>query len=163
MLYLGLTWRMLTPCLTLTSRLKPLWSFGFWLVTPLYALVNNVLSLCMIMAVIDLLVGRSQSLLAITCTEREYFSCIQFPKPKVFQRLHYKFLCMVFQAIPSKYSCATFQEPSNTSHFVTLFLAHEDVVVRFAIFHIELSTPALAGFICSSLILQESWLDHCNL
>jgi hypothetical protein len=56
-----LTWRMLIPCLTLTSRLKPLWSFGFWLVIPLYALVNNILSLCMIMAVITLLVGRSQS------------------------------------------------------------------------------------------------------
>jgi hypothetical protein len=57
----GLTWCMVTPCLTLTSRLKPVWSFGFWLVIPLYALVNNVLSLCMIMAVIALLVGRSQS------------------------------------------------------------------------------------------------------
>jgi hypothetical protein len=57
----GLTWRMLTPWLTLTSRLKPLWSFGFWIVIPLYVLVNNVLSLCMIMAVIALLVGRSQS------------------------------------------------------------------------------------------------------
>jgi hypothetical protein len=29
----------------------------------------------------------------------------------------------------------------NTSHFVTLFSAHEDVVVGFAVFHIELSTP----------------------
>jgi hypothetical protein len=54
-------------------------------------------------------------------------------------------------------------KPPNTSHFVTLFLAHEDVVVGFAIFHIELSTPRLACFICSSLILQESWSDHCNL
>jgi hypothetical protein len=42
-----------------TSRLKPLWSFGFWLVISLYALVNNVLSLCMIMAVIALLFGCS--------------------------------------------------------------------------------------------------------
>jgi hypothetical protein len=57
----GLTWRMLTTCLTLTSRHKPLLSFGFWLVIPLYASVNDVLSLCMIMAVIALLVGRSQS------------------------------------------------------------------------------------------------------
>jgi hypothetical protein len=57
----GLTWHMLIPCLTLISRLKPLWSFVFWLVIPLYALVNNVLTLCMIMAVIALLVGRSQS------------------------------------------------------------------------------------------------------
>jgi hypothetical protein len=27
----GLTWRMLTTCLTLTSRHKTLWSFSFWL------------------------------------------------------------------------------------------------------------------------------------
>jgi hypothetical protein len=58
----GLTWRMPTTCLTLTSRHKPLWWFGFWLMLPLYALFNDVLSLCMIMAVIALLVGRSQSL-----------------------------------------------------------------------------------------------------
>jgi hypothetical protein len=54
-------------------------------------------------------------------------------------------------------------KPSNTSHFMPLFLAHEDVVVGIAIFHIELSTPRLAYFICSSLILQGSWSDHCNL
>jgi hypothetical protein len=41
-----------------------------------------------------------------------------------------------FNVIPSKFSCATFQKPSNTSHFVPLFLAHEDVVVGFAIFQI---------------------------
>jgi hypothetical protein len=40
------------------------------------------------------------------------------------------------QAIPSKFSCATFQKPSNTSHFVPLYLAHEDIVVGFSIFHI---------------------------
>jgi hypothetical protein len=56
----GLTWRMLTTCLTLTSRHKPLWSFGFWLVMPFYASLNDVFSLCMIMVVIALLVGRSQ-------------------------------------------------------------------------------------------------------
>jgi hypothetical protein len=42
------------------------------------------------------------------------------------------------QAIPSKFSCATFQKLSTTSHFVTLFSAHGDVVVGFAIFHIVL-------------------------
>jgi hypothetical protein len=84
-------------------------------------------------------------------------------KPKLFKRVHYKFLCMAFQTIPSKFSCATFQNLQNTSHFVTLFLAHEDVVVGFVIFHIKLSTPRLACFIYSSLILQESWSDHCNL
>jgi hypothetical protein len=45
---------------------------------------------------------------------------------------------------------------------VTLFLAHEDVVVGFVIFHTKLSTPWLACFICSSLILQGSWSDHYN-
>jgi hypothetical protein len=54
-------------------------------------------------------------------------------------------------------------KPSNTSYFVPLFLAHEDVVVGFAIFHIELSTLWLACFICSSLILRGSWSDHYNL
>jgi hypothetical protein len=52
---------------------------------------------------------------------------------------------------------------SNASHFVPLFLAHEDVVVGIAIFHIKLSTPRLGSFIFSSLILQGSWSDHCNL
>jgi hypothetical protein len=70
---------------------------------------------------------------------------------------------MVFQAIPSKFSCATFQKLSTTSHFVPLFLSHEDVVVGFVIVHTKLSTPRLACFICSSLILQGSWSDHCNL
>jgi hypothetical protein len=70
---------------------------------------------------------------------------------------------MVFQAIPSKFSCATFEKPSNTSHFVPLFLAHEDVVVGFVIFHTKLSTLRLGSFIDSSLILQGSWSDHCNL
>jgi hypothetical protein len=70
---------------------------------------------------------------------------------------------MVFQAIPSKFLCATFQKPSNTSHFVPLFLAHEDVVVGFVIFYTKLSTPRLGSFIYSSLILQGSWSDHCNL
>jgi hypothetical protein len=42
-----------------------------------------------------------------------------------------------FQAIPSKFSCATFQKTlQNTSYFVTLFSTHRDVVVGFAIFHI---------------------------
>jgi hypothetical protein len=41
------------------------------------------------------------------------------------------------QAIPSKFSCATLlKNLQNTTHFVTLFSAHGDVVVGFAIFHI---------------------------
>jgi hypothetical protein len=86
-----------------------------------------------------------------------------FQKPSYFQRVHYKFPCIVFQAITSKFSCSTFEKPSNTSHFVPLFLAHKYVVVGFVIFHTKLSTPRLGSFICSSLILQGSWSDHCNL
>jgi hypothetical protein len=56
-----------------TSNLKPLWSFSFWLVISLYALINNVLSLCMIMAVIARWIGRSN-------TEYELYLCIQLPK-----------------------------------------------------------------------------------
>jgi hypothetical protein len=70
---------------------------------------------------------------------------------------------MVFQAIPSKFSCASFQKPSKTSYFVPLFLAHEDIVVGFVIFHTKLSTPRLGSFIFSLLILQGIWSDHCNL
>jgi hypothetical protein len=47
--------------------------------------------------------------------------------------------------------------------FVPLFLAHEEVVVGIAIFHIEISTPRLGWFIYSSLILQGSWSDNRNL
>jgi hypothetical protein len=43
------------------------------------------------------------------------------------------------QAIPSKFSCATFQKNlQNTSRFVTLFSGHGGIVVKFAIFHIAL-------------------------
>jgi hypothetical protein len=70
---------------------------------------------------------------------------------------------MVFEAIPSKFSCATFPKPSTTIYFVPLLFAHEDIVVEFVIFHTKLSTPRLACFIYSSLILQGSWSGHCNL
>jgi hypothetical protein len=43
----------------------------------------------------------------------------------------------ICKAIPSKFSCATFQKNlRNTFHFVTLFSAHGNIVVGFAIFHI---------------------------
>jgi hypothetical protein len=46
--------------------------------------------------------------------------------------------------------------------FVSLFFAHEDIVVGFVIFHSKLSTPRLACFIFLSLILQGSWSGHYN-
>ena len=46
---------------TKASHFKPLWSFSFWHVISLYDFINSVLSLCMIMVIIALLVGRSKS------------------------------------------------------------------------------------------------------
>jgi hypothetical protein len=58
----GLTWRMLTPCYEYNPVASSIYDhLVFLLVISLYALINNVLSLCMIMAVIALLIGRSQS------------------------------------------------------------------------------------------------------
>jgi hypothetical protein len=81
-------------------------------------------------------------------------------KPSYFQRVHYKFLCMVFQAIPVNFHVLPFKNLQILLILWHYFLAHEDVVVEFVIFHTELSTPRLACFICSSLILQGSWSDH---
>jgi hypothetical protein len=61
MLYLGWLGTGLQHVWLLKSCHKPIWSFSFWLVMPLYASFNDVLSLYMIMAVIALLVGPSQS------------------------------------------------------------------------------------------------------
>jgi hypothetical protein len=61
-------------------------------------------------------------------------------KPSCFNVSTINSYAWYLQAIPSKFSCATFQKNlQNTSCFVTLFLAHEDVVVGFAIFHIVYS------------------------
>jgi hypothetical protein len=61
MIYLGWLGACLQHVWLIQSGHKPLWSFRFWLLMPLYASLNNVLSLCMIMVVIALLVNRSQS------------------------------------------------------------------------------------------------------
>jgi hypothetical protein len=58
-LYLGWLGACLQHVWLIQSSHKPLWSFSFWLLMPFYASLNDVLSLCMIMAVIALLVGRS--------------------------------------------------------------------------------------------------------
>jgi hypothetical protein len=69
-------------------------------------------------------------------------------------------ICKPFQV---NFHVLPLKKLSTTSHFVPLFLADGDVVVGIAIFHIKLSTPRLGSFICSSLILHESWSNHCNL
>jgi hypothetical protein len=61
MLYLGWLGACLQHVWLIQSRHKPLWPFSFWLLMSFYVSLNDVLSLCIIMAVIALLVGRSQS------------------------------------------------------------------------------------------------------
>jgi hypothetical protein len=55
------------------------------------------------------------------------------------------------QAIPSKFSCA------NTSHFVTLFSAHGDILVGFAIFHIVIFQKKRKKRKRHSSMVWESW------
>jgi hypothetical protein len=107
---------------------------------PLYASVNDVLALCMIMAVIALLVGCSQSFASLRFVLRGNTSrASNSQKPKFLNESTINSYAWYLQAIPSKFSCATFQKNlQNTSHFVTLFSAHGDVVVGFPIFHIVL-------------------------
>jgi hypothetical protein len=61
MLYLGWLGAGSQHVWLIQSRHKPLWSFSFWLLMPFYASLNVALSLCMIIAIFALLVGRSQS------------------------------------------------------------------------------------------------------
>jgi hypothetical protein len=108
---------------------------------PFYASFNDILSLCMIMAIIALLVGHSQSfasphfVLRMSSTRAS-----NSKKPSYSNESTINSYAWYLQAISSKFSCATFQKNlQNTSRFVTLFLAHGDVVVGFAIFHIVYS------------------------
>jgi hypothetical protein len=105
---------------------------------PLYASFNDVLSLCMIMAVIALLVGRSKSFASL-----HFVVSMRSTRASNSQKTKY---ANVSTINPMRGICKPFQvnfhvlpfkkKLQNTSRFVTLFLAHGDVVVGFAIFHI---------------------------
>jgi hypothetical protein len=94
----------------------------------------------MIMAVIALLVGRSQSFASLHFVLRGNTSrASNYQKPKFCKESTINSYAWYLQTIPSKFLCATFQKTiQNTSHFVTLFSDHGDIVVGFAIFHIVL-------------------------
>jgi hypothetical protein len=110
MLYLGWLGTCLHHVWLQISCHKPLWSFGFWLVVPLYALVNNVLSLCMIMAVIALLVGRFQSFASLHLYWVWALLVHPTPKNQVFQCVHHIYLLAICY---SKYIHFAFIYPSN--------------------------------------------------
>jgi hypothetical protein len=109
MLYLGWLGARLQHVWLLQSHYKPLWSFGFWLVMSFYASFNDVLSLCMIMAVIALLVGRSQSFASF-----HFVLSMSSTRASNSQKPSYSNVSTInpyawyLQVIPSKFSCATF-------------------------------------------------------
>ena len=99
MLYLGWLGTCLHHVKTMNQSPYPIWSFSFWIVVPLYALIDNVLSLCMILAIIALLVGRSQSFANLHNQVWVPLMHATPNKTKLFQRVYHTYL-LAF-AIPS--------------------------------------------------------------
>ena len=127
--FIWLTWRMLKSCYDYTSHLKPLWSFSFWLVISLYALINNVLSLCMIMVIIALLVGRSQSFASL----RLYWVWTLLVHPTIKNRslpimstIHT--YMWYFTATPKWIACLLPLNLQKLLHVLCFVLAHEEVL-----------------------------------
>jgi hypothetical protein len=82
---------------------------------PFYASLNDALSLCMIMAVIALLVGRSQSF-----ASPHFIRSMSSTRASNSQKPSYANVSTIncyawyLQAIPSKFLCATFQKTFKT-------------------------------------------------
>ena len=101
------------------------------LVISLYAFINNVLSLCMIMAIIALLVGRFQSFASLHL----YWAgmLLVHPTPKS-QTCHlcppYLPICGISPPLQVNLSCATFKTFKNITPCFVYFIAHEKVVCK---------------------------------
>jgi hypothetical protein len=63
-----------------------------------YAYINFVSSQAWLWQLLLSRLSLPSILLAFTCIEYELYSCIQITKNQVFQSVHYKFLCMVFES-----------------------------------------------------------------
>ena len=111
------------------------------------------------MYIIALLVGRSHS---FSCLHLYWvWSLLVHPTPKnqVCHCVHYKFLCMVFVSHSKvNFHVLPFKNLQNTSRFVTLFSAHGDVVVGFAIFHIAYSKKKEKKKERKKALLQRMWM-----
>ena len=94
------------------------------------------------MTVIALLIVASQSIaslhLALSMSSTRASKSL---KTKLFHRVHYKFLCMVFPAIPSKFACATFKTFKILPFLCQCLPAHEEIVVGLLSSILNLSTP----------------------
>ena len=95
----------------------------------------------MIMTVIALLIVASQSIASLHIVLSMNSTCdSKSLKTKLFQRVHYKFLCMVFQPFQVNFHALPLK-PSKYFSFCDTVVAHEEVVVEFVIFHAKLSYP----------------------
>ena len=91
-----------------------------------YASVNFVMSQALLWRLLLSWLSLLSLLLAFTCIERECCSCFQITETKNFQRVHYKFLYMVFQTIHVNFHVLPLKL-SNHFSFCEPVLAHEEV------------------------------------
>ena len=91
-----------------------------------YVSVNFVLSQAWLWRLLLSRLSLPSLLLAFTCTERECCLCFQIPETKLFQRVHYKFIYMVFRTIQVNFHVLPLKL-SNHFSFCEPFFAHEEV------------------------------------
>ena len=116
---------------TKASHFKPLWSFIFWHVISLYALINSVLWLCMSMAIIALLVGRPQSFASLHLYW--VLALLVHPTPKN-QTCHlcppYLPICVIWSPLQSKFFMCYLQNLQKHYSYFVYFIAHGKVVCK---------------------------------
>ena len=123
-----LTWHMLTHAYDWKQKVNQalMIYFALGFLYKFYASVNFVLSQAWLWQLLLSWLSLPSLLLVFTCTERKCCSCFQIPEPKLFQRVHYKFLSMVFRAIQVNFHVLPLKL-SNHFSFCEPFLAHEEV------------------------------------
>ena len=127
-----------------------------------YASVNFILSQAWLWPLSLSWLSLPSLLLAFTCTERECCSCIQILKTKLSQRVHQKFLCMVFRTIPSKFSCATFKPSKYFLFCDTVFSSWGiSVVILYSICQMDFYTWTSGIYIRLSNNLQKELATGC--
>jgi hypothetical protein len=88
------------------------------------------------------LVGRSQSFASLHLYWEEILLVHPTTKNQVISKSPLQIpIHGIFEPFQVNFHVLPFKNLQNTSHFVTLFSAHEDVVLGIVIFYIELSTP----------------------
>ena len=131
-----LTWHMFTHVMTENKKsIKPWWhilpqssSIIFMPPLILFCRKHDYDGYC------SLELSLPRLLLASTCTKLKMLVLPNPWKPSYSQRVHHKHLCMAFQTIQVNLHVLPLK-PSNTSQFVPLFWAHEEIVVGLVIFH----------------------------